>query len=250
MKFVDFLLESESSYKKAISFDEAIKLFKENCSNMDWSKPYWRGNRDEGTAYLVDGSKGYRKSSDTTNFYNILMDNFATKDQPLRSKSIICTNNAGKTYAKRWAEHASGDLFAVFPYNTAKIGYVGKNDIWDISLTINKDKRSLEAWNKLYTTIQANDESYDDFVKSVKYIFEMDPSKMNNYQRDFYYIFGRDIKKMEQLLADAYSSNGMKFKVGDTANLDNNTKSASEVWIGGPCVLINYDIWIDLKDKY
>ena len=35
MKFVDFLLESESSYKKAINFDEAIKLFKENCSNMD-----------------------------------------------------------------------------------------------------------------------------------------------------------------------------------------------------------------------
>lgn len=250
MKFADFILESASNYKTSISMDEAINLYKSNCTNVKFSTPYWRGSRDEGNAYLVDGSKGFRKSTDTTNFYNILMDNFAPSAQPLRGKSIICTNNAGKKYASRWADSAMGDLFAVFPYNNAKIGYVGKNDIWDISLTINKDKRALESWNKLYTNVKASDKSYDDFVESVKYIFEMDPSKMDKDQRDFYYIFGKDIKKMESILADTYSQKGMNFKVGDTASLENSTTKASEVWIGGPCVLINYNMWKDIKNQF
>lgn len=92
MKFAEFLNENESSYKEIINYNDAVELIKTHCKNMDFERPYWRGNRDNSYAYKVDGSKGHRQSSDTQNYYTMLIDKFAVAEQPLRSKSIICIN--------------------------------------------------------------------------------------------------------------------------------------------------------------
>lgn len=244
MKFAEFLNENESSYKEIINYNDAVELIKTHCKNMDFERPYWRGNRDNSYAYKVDGSKGHRQSSDTQNYYTMLIDKFAVAGQPLRSKSIICTNYPGKSYASRYADSRMGSYYAVFPYDNAKIGFVGEQDIWDINVTINGTKFSIEKWNNYFSFSNIKDTSYEDFMDTIKNIFSKDIYKLELYEKKLFEVFEGDFKNVEPFLKDAYSAESLKFKLGTSADIDNT--HLSEVWIGGPCILIRNDIWRDL----
>jgi hypothetical protein len=242
MKFAEYLIENDKQYKNAINIEEALKLIKKHCSIMDISKPYWRGTKDGGDAYIIDGSKGYRKSYDTGNYYTLLIDHFTKPGNPLRSKSIVCINNPGKTYAKRYADMHMGNCYAVFPYDNAKIGFVGAQDMWDVNANIGKLTYSLNKLNKIYKACNLNDDSYGEFVKGIKTILQKDKVDIN--ENMIHRIFESDVNNVEPYLKHAYNDS-LNFKYGTTKTIDNNTES--EIWISGNCVLIRYDIWKDIQ---
>lgn len=242
MKFAEYLIENDKHYKNSINIEEALKLIKKHCSNMDISKPYWRGTKDGGDAYIIDGSKGYRKSYDTGNYYTLLIDHFTKSGNPLRSKSIVCINNPGKRYAKRYADMHMGNCYAVFPYSDAKIGFVGAQDMWDVNVNIGKFTYSLNKLNKIYKACNLNDESYGEFTKGIKTILQKDKVDIN--ENMIHRIFESDVNNVEPYLKHAYNDS-LNFKYGTTKTIDNNTES--EIWISGNCVLIRYDIWKDIQ---
>lgn len=242
MKFSEYLIENDKEYKRVIDVEEALKLIKKYCSNMDISKPYWRGTKDGGDAYIIDGSKGYRKSKDTGNYYTLLIDHFSKSGNPLRSKSIICISNPGYNYAAHYAIINNGEYYAVFPYDNAKIGFVGAQDMWDVNINIGKLTYSITKLNEIYKACNLNDDSYDDFIKGIKDILQKDKVDIN--ENMIHRIFESDVNNVEPYLKHAYNDS-LNFKYGTSATIDNNTES--EIWISGNCVLIRYDIWEDIQ---
>lgn len=242
MKFINYLTENNKQYKNAINIEEALKLIKENCSNMDFSKPYWRGTKDNGDSYIMDGSKGYRKSYDTGNYYTMLIDHFSDKGNPLRSKSIVCINNPGESYAERYADKHMGSYYAVFPYDNAKIGYVGDQDMWDIKVKLGKQTIKINELNKLYGHCDLNDENYNDFIKGLKSILLKE--HVDVIEARIHKLFDNEVDNVEPYLKQAYNQS-IGFKYGTTKNIDNNNES--EIWISGNCILIRHDLWKDAQ---
>lgn len=244
--FTEFLAESEEqvSYKQKLDSSDPkkiIDMIKSNCFNMNIKKPYWRGMKSSGDCLLIDGSKGQRKSNDTTNYYTMLIDHFAKKDQPLRTKSLICETNAGKNYAKRYADMHMGDLYAVYPYDNADIGFVGKQDIWDVEVNINGDKLRTVKWNDQFKAAGLDESSYDSFIASIKKIFDKPEADRSQKETQIYMTFGRKFENVEKHLENAYSADKLKFKIGSTATIDGSKES--EVWISGNCIFVKYDFW-------
>ena len=78
---------------ETISLEDAIKLIKENC---DVNNFLYRGYKSSQKYLHIDSNKSERKSANTSNHYTVLIDTFLDDIFPLRSKSIICTNDIEK----------------------------------------------------------------------------------------------------------------------------------------------------------
>jgi hypothetical protein len=135
-----------------------------------------------------------------------------------------------------------GNCYAVFPYDNAKIGFVGAQDMWDVNANIGKLTYSLNKLNKIYKACNLNDDSYGEFVKGIKTILQKDKVDIN--ENMIHRIFESDVNNVEPYLKHAYNDS-LNFKYGTTKTIDNNTES--EIWISGNCVLIRYDIWKDIQ---
>lgn len=119
--------DKKLSYEK---LDEAklLKLIKQHCSKTIWmfktavQITRYDRNLDNNSKYLKTstvGSKRKRKSQNTTNYYTEIFDNLPSRvDFPKRSSSIIAIASLEK---RRWI---------IIPYDNAKVGIVGKLDMW------------------------------------------------------------------------------------------------------------------------
>jgi len=252
VNFTTFLAERETketseekvSYKQKLDSSDPeviIKMIEKNCTNMDIKKPYWRGMKESGDCLLIDGSKGHRKSADTSNFYTMLLDHFAKKGQPLRSKSLICETNAGKSYAQGYANAYGSIMYAVYPFNNAEIGFVGTEDIWDIEVKIGNKVHRIDIWNDVFRSAKLSDSSYKDFIDSIKRMFDKDMKELSVSEKAIYSAFDEEVSNVESYLAKSYSIDTLNFKIGTTTNIDNNKKS--EVWISGKCIFVSHDFW-------
>jgi len=125
MRLKQYLIEGRS---KTISRDKAIDILHSKCKKA--VKAYkngnaiYRGMDDAGDFAQVSSSKFTRESANTDNYYTLINDNSpAWAKYPKRSKSIICTTNFES--AQRY-----GTLYAVFPFDNAKIGVCSNYDYW------------------------------------------------------------------------------------------------------------------------
>ena len=72
---------------------------------------------------FIDASQGERKSKDTNNVYQIMMDNsMFMKDYPSRSKSLICTNDFDTA-------DEFGTRYVIFPRRQQIIAVADKSDL-------------------------------------------------------------------------------------------------------------------------
>lgn len=238
MSFKQFLLEAKekSQYKKEISRDEAINFLKENCNNMDFKNPVWRGmdSTNPKDFYLIEGQLGERRSANTSNHYTLILDEQIKKlgtDYPLRSKSIICGTDGNKNYASNF-----GDLYAIFPFNDIKIGICPQEDIWHTD-TIFEDLGTYELLIGALSLSDIPDKTYKEMVNYIENneqeLFEEFEEEGHTELADYLFKKSGDIQRK---LKELFNIESFKFVTNKDKAISNGTH---ECWISGKCIAIS-----------
>lgn len=250
MNFSTFLLESD--YKKKIDKDTAIKLIKDNC---DTKKILYRGMTNTGTFLKVNGADGHRESANTSNYYTVILDKFIKdkgKDLPLRSKSIICTDD------HYTATQFGGEVYIILPYKTTILGKVNASDIWATKVKIGNVNLPIEYWNDMYNDTDIDVSSYESIIKSLEKLLNDDLVDDKDYTEDdlaysdateyLYLAFDFDAKNVSPYIEKAYNIDTLGFKFV-TADKNKIGRTSSEYWIGGDCIAITESAWDKIKDE-
>jgi len=180
MRLKQFINESRG---KVLSLDDTKKLLQTKCSKA--VEAYKKGNVIYRGIFRLDEfiyvqpSKFTRDSANTRNYYTLINDNApAWKDYPKRSKSIICSTNKHRA-------SGYGDVYIVFPFDSAKIGVCSSYDYWFSFPFLKKATgiKDMDAFNyqlysifnidyiKKYTGDIENAYTYDD-LKILFHLFD------------------------------------------------------------------------------
>lgn len=251
MKFATFLLESSISngqYKTPITEEKALELIKEHCSKV--KNPFYRGMKKQASQfYIFQGDKGSRLSSthkESGNYYNTLMDKFIQEkgaNLPLRTKSIICANQANYNHI----EHFGDQRFVVFPYDDTVIGYLPAFDIWYCKLKLGARLIGFLDFNELLSNVGSiNSLDYDKLIDDIKRVISDDYVAPNGLALTSAKTLKSYFKDgdVEEILRKAF--NEVSFFFGDASKDDNQER---EVWIGGPCVAIELNTYYKLENE-
>lgn len=242
MNFEKFLAEN---YKQKLNgIDEAIKLIKLNCSNYNFDNLIYRGTNSINQLSLIDGSKGNRVSAHTSNYYTLILDEFLNKqNKPLRSKSIICTTN--ENYATNY-----GEMNIIIPYDDSKIGICPDDDIWQLNIDGIDINVSIDEANDIFSENEITDSNYNNFIKELKNIikkvengkFDIDNIE-NKKIKELCRLVGYDEKRVEQNIEAMYDIDDLGFKFDTGKSFDANKYYDNELWISGPCIMINKSLY-------
>ena len=243
MKFATFLLESK--HKQSITTEKAIEIAKQHCSKAIANKiELWRGGNFNDDCYLMDTSHTVRRSANTSNHYTIILDKFlGDKDLPMRSKSFIMTG-----------ESRTADTFGIsrriIPFDDAKIGNTGKEDLWYVELNSKVDM-AFEDFSALYSRLDIDDKSYDQIVKDtlnlLKKLRATDEGDLDRDMEDFLKLFkdaDLNIKSIELELKNIFDfdSIGFNFYTGATAPKHN----WHECWLSGKALAVTDEIYDEI----
>jgi len=263
MKYKTFLLETsgkkpvldEPSYKNTISEEEAIKLIKTHCKNVNIKKPLYRGmKRKYGEDfYSIQADKGSRKSQNTSNHYTLIIDHFLNSKYgnrvPFRGKSLICTNDLSYTYNY-------GDAFVIFPYDDTEIGKCPHFDIWHTRIALGDIRGTIDDINNYLNDVVSDPKSYSDIVNAItKFLNDDSNDGAKGWAGQIYAAFkdtweewGDDEewdevdKKdvVEGVLEQAYDpEHSLEFEFGTYKELEiDELDTEHEFWFGGKCVAI------------
>lgn len=241
MNFIDFLNEStESPYKtKRLSDTEILKVFNENCSNMKFDRPLWRGMRGDSEGYILQGEKGARKSINTSNHYTIIIDHFIKEngkpDWPLRSKSVICASYKNQDHASSFGS----ELYAIFPFDDVTCGVTPEDDIWAIKFRKN-ERYSMTTLNEDYSMNGIKANSYSSIVNGIKEFLKDE----SNSEEKLYRFFKPNENHIEKFLKELYFDEiGFEYMKSDKVDKLNDKR---EIWLSGKCLAVSYKAWNNL----
>lgn len=220
MRLKQYLTEERS---KGISKEQALDILQTKCKKaFDLFKKtdfvIYRGVRSLSSDYaIVSPSKFTRKSANTDNYYTLINDNSpAWTKYPKRSKSIICSTSDHMAYRY-------GTVYAVFPFDNAKIGVCYGDDYWSSFLYLESitDIPAMYAFNnelkatfdisivKKYTGNIDNVKTYSELQKKFKKLDEFvkiyDSGDVESIDSDYHYSSNVLYKKFTGLLENWYS---------------------------------------------
>lgn len=240
-----------TGYKNVITEEQAIELIKKHCKNVDPQKPLYRGMKSKYGEYyyMIEASKGNRVSANTSNHYTLIIDHLLGNN-PLRSKSIICTNDLKYTYIY-------GDAFVVFPYDDVEIGKCEYDDIWINKVSFNGViSGDLPDVNDILQEVVPSPKSYADIVNGLaKFLDDEsnadkkgDIGKLYDAFKDMWSDWDdgeewSDVDKkdvVEGVLEQVYDpehSLGMEFGTYKELEIDE-LDTDHEFWFGGKCIVI------------
>ena len=242
MKFTTFLNESRK-HKQSISLEKAIEIAKKYCSKSVHVE-LWRGGNFDDDCYLMDTSSTVRRSANTSNHYTLILDKFlGEKDLPMRSKSFIMTGEHGTS-------KSFGTSRRIIPFDDAKIGNTGKEDLWYVDLNSKVDM-AFEEFSALYSRLDVDDKSYDQIVKDtlnlLKKLRVADEGDLDRDMEDFLKLFkdaDLDIKSIELELKNIFDfdSIGFNFYTGATAP----KHTIYECWLSGKALAVTDEIYDEI----
>jgi hypothetical protein len=236
---------------KAIKYDpkktkEAIDILNTHCKNALWmlheNKPIWRGAKTNKAApfLVVDTSQSERKSENTKNYYTVIFDNNpAMAGFPKRSQSLIGTTEKTRSYD---FTGFGSYLYAMIPFDDAKIGAVNSFDIWDATVSFGDFEQELNYMNKKFEQAGIPDtiEGLKAFAKKLKDPkFEV-PSGMK-------YISQEERNDFMAYLYREYSPKNLGFTLHTTSNMKG---VEGEVWVGGKVMMIEEPMWQRIRKAY
>lgn len=256
ISFKEFLLEDggDKPYKKkALTENMVKKLLFANCSdflNSCAKTPIVRGmsranGTDAKTSYLVQGDTGLRSSRNTSNFYTIILDEFLPEmGFPKRSKSLIAGTFGNRNYAFDY-----GWPFALIPYDGVPIGVCEYKDIFETDITLGEKTLTIYEWNEIYERAKLSDASFNAFKKSFL------KALRSNINKEFDEYFSPMKSLSDEEVIDALRNMYVDhFKVADSTDIKHAINGSHEVWIGGKCLAIPYEEYLNIikewsKDK-
>lgn len=241
--------KNELVYKQ-LTLDEIIKHLQTDFSNCAWmvyqNKPLYRGERKYVTDEyaITDSSKGRRVSENTGNFYTLILDNHPDRKQfPKRSASLICTTS------ERTARDYAFDSLRVIPGNTAKIGFVNEPDMWHTNISIFGKHFTIENLNTRWRRLGMSEHRWNDWKKFDKKLKSGDPDSVKIFKEVFSHADEGDEKVFLESILEAYSAAETGHTYHTAKNLSPSLfQRASEVWVGGPCLLVHEHSWKELRD--
>jgi hypothetical protein len=249
MRLKAFILQENRS--KELTEREAGELLNKHCHES--IRSYEKGNRIyRGVNVLrndeyrfIDPKKFKRKSKNTTNHYTELMDHLPSwRQYPKRSQSIICSTSY------EYARGFGTNLYAVFPYDGAKIGVCPSQDLWtSFRVIVNySGYYDMDGFNKNLRIIMKDflgiKKLPSDFNQMKKVFAEFDKMMKDDTVREQLF--------MEQsLFRDFYEGNMLEF-LNIIMDPDNNgfylAKSGDllpphrEVWTDSKSILVAADV--------
>lgn len=134
-QFIQEASVGENISPTILTLDEALDTVVTHCRSnrgLYATDAFFKGfSKDilDGENYaILDTTLTTRKSQNTFNFYTMILDENAKKNGfPLRSKSLIGTTSDSD--ADGYA--GANGLFALIPFDNAKVGFVNDVDMWD-----------------------------------------------------------------------------------------------------------------------
>lgn len=259
MNFKKFLLEVtdyEESYSslvyKQLTLDETIKHLRTDFSDCAWmvhqNCVFYRGDTADVTdSYAwVDSSKGKRRSQNTSNYYTLIFDNNPQrKSFPKRSSSLICSTS--EKVARDYSIHP----LRIIPGNSAKIGFVNESDMWGTVISLFGESNEIEAFNSIWNRFPSlSDSSWKTWEALDKRLKRGDENSMKEFYRIFPNAEPDDHLEFLESIFRAYGK-----RTGHTAFEASNLTCSmlaknTEVWIGGPCLVVHEHSWKELRDKF
>lgn len=150
-----------------------------------------------------------------------------SSDFPKRSKSIICANWKNRAHANNY-----GKLYAIIPYDGVKIAVCPEFDIWETKITFGKSTKRIVEWNSEFAKLGISDDvSFDELAKI------LNERALNSSKPQWLRAFKIDSGKV---LQEAYRK---PFVVTTTKNPVYNDGGKHELWIGGPCIAVDAEIY-------
>lgn len=245
MKFIDFLNENTDSYKTKINIDKAKQLIKSHCKNIDLKHPLWRGMRDTDNSFILHGEKGNRVSITDGNYHTVIIDHNISKNKlnyPLRSKSIICITDKGKSNTEIFGD----ERYAILPFDNTVIGVVPESDILSVDIGISDIYKFNEMLNDVLVDYVVTFKTINEIVDAI-YKVVKDPSLSNAKETSysnmtFFKLFGKlDEDGILNKLESLFNLDECRFK--SVVSKDINYSKSNECWIGGGCIAIHEDIY-------
>lgn len=285
--FKQFLLETavkQPPKYTRIQVESAIKLLKSKCKKNLWmvteNKPLWRGDDYKGftrlpnaaNAYSVDSSATKRRSSNTWNFYTEIFDSHPKMTAyPKRSRSLIATTN--KAVAVDYS--SGGFVFVIIPFDTAKVGIVGRADIWGAG-------KNVEMFNRRFLELREVNDIFRMLLKSVginstgikgleKFasMLQNPKSKARDVLSDIIKLqktssYGalidssiseEEVQQMVEEIADDFMgyvyANLSPQNLGFSNGVENIKRyKNSEVWVGGELLIFDEAAWKEVKKHF
>lgn len=232
----------------------AIEVLNQECRASLWmlydNKPFYRGmdyprKIDKLGFGTVDTSATERKSQNTTNYYTMILDNNPyCKDFPKRSRSFISSTSIEKARGYAW-----GLPVVLIPADSAKVGIVGKNDIWDTQINLGGYRGDLEDLNRAFKSYLGLAPTLDSFEKFAERAKDRDSAEFHKLTE---FCPGesnarRLAKDFMDELFKAYSPAKTGFTTYPAANLPHKLPRDSEVWVSGKVVIITMPMWEKLR---
>lgn len=239
--YKNWLKKQQNPYKTVLELDDIIEKIKKEYGDLpSINEVFFRGMTGDKDAYLLNSSSRVRASKDASNHYTIIFDEYLKKKNlPLRSKSLICSTS------KTRAEGFNSSLYVIIPVNKdSTIGVVNKEDIWDLKFKLGDD---LTALSHSYSTLDIEDESFNDIVRGIKNVVtgSLEDDEEGHKKRLVKYFNAK--RSIKNQLLDHYDLEkmGATFETFQNASKKNNT----EVWFSDKAYAIEYSVYRKLLKK-
>lgn len=228
--------------------EQAIAILNRHCKNALWmlheNTPIWRGHkRDLKDFSVVDTSKSERVSNNTRNYYTAILDSSPKMaGWPKRSKSLICSTKMSR--ASSYAMLKNDWLYAVIPFDDAKIGAVNRDDMWDTPVTIGGITKKIESWNDVWYNFDA-----DDDINGLKELAaELKARKKAGVVAPHKAFPAAVRNDLMGAIYDAYDPKKLGFTLCDSKTV--RSVQVGEVWVGGKVVMIKKPMWDRVRKAY
>ena len=265
MRFKDFIREGAANKQlpelSPIEMAEGMQILVKHCSDalplIKRGIAIWRGEADdrvlqplmsgEHNFATVDTTATARKSENAQNHYTEIFDHHPTMIKmgfPKRSRSFICSTSYQR--ADEYATIGDSTPLAIIPFNGVPIGFVNKEDMWDIYIKLFGDSEDIEEYNTKFSCIGIDD-TWDSFVKfNARFKDAMlDPDIRKEFDKQFPNADVNSINFLEDIIA-AYDPSKTGMTVGTTAKW-NTKKRDTEVWVGGKCLVLTADTFKEIQ---
>ena len=139
----------------------------------------------------------------------------------------------------------------IIPADDAKIGLVNKDDMWDTQVTLFNESNDIEAWNYYFGNLLGNKASFESLVQFDKLLKSGNKTAMERFKEVFNLSDAKAkvaAKGFLKEIFNAYSAAGTGHTAVTTATMPH--KYNGEVWVGGPVVIINNEMWQKLQKSY
>lgn len=217
-----------------ISLDEAVSIFRQNCSNHDFEAPIvYRGIRhhkmmDGQYALVKPGEYNREGGFSNTTYLNLIDGSEEWNDYPKRRKSIICSTSP--TIARSF-----GEVFVVIPFDNAKFGICPSYDF----------QQCFDAFYKIFGFRLHNINMFFDILDHDGISYDEIKNRLKNkkyYSSGTYatHIRNNNISGEEVFnhVLELISPEKNGFRIGTQSDLERGDNLGYEVWTDSNAILI------------